>query len=443
MSAYKSHVMNKLIFLAITLCVSVFQSFAQYTIPPKMEWWYHDRFGMFIHFGSYSQHAKGEWVMQIEKWSKQYYQTKITSHFNPSNFDAKAIVAAAKSTGMKYIVITAKHHEGFCMWKTDVQGFKDYTGSRIFDLYHYLDFERDILMELKQECDAQGIKFCLYYSILDWNHSSQTLKDYFSEMKSMEAKAEYVEQMKAQLRELITRYNPAVLWFDGDWCTNETPATLDNWWNKDDAIDLYNYLLSIDPNIIVNERVKRELGLGDFMCPEQKIPDAPLERQWETCQTMNGTWGYNAQSYNSYNPAHTFIHELELIVSRDGNYLLNIDPLPDGSLNPNMLKVLEEIGTWMQIYGESIYGCTRSPFAEQPSWGVYTQKQGILYAHVQSIPETKKIFVPCNAKKIDSVYELSDKKTTVKYTKTKEGIQIQLPNTQAHPCSSVIAIEFY
>ncbi|HON52762.1 MAG TPA: alpha-L-fucosidase, partial [Bacteroidales bacterium] len=340
--------------------------YAQYTIPHKMEWWYHDRFGMFIHFGSYSYYGKGEWVMQIEKWSKDAYQTQITSQFNPHNFNAKAIVDVAKSTGMKYIVITAKHHEGFCMWKTNVAGFRDYTGNTVFDLYHYIGFERDILKELKDECDAQGIKFCLYYSILDWNHPSQTLHEYFSVMKNMEAKTDYVLQMKAQLRELITLYKPAVLWFDGDWCENVYPPTLENWWNKDDAINLYNYILSIDSTIIINERVKRELGLGDFMCPEQKIPDAPLERQWETCQTMNGTWGYDAKSYNAYNSAQSFIHELELIVSRDGNYLLNIDPLPDGSLNPNMLVILHEIGEWMRVYGESIYGCKRSPFLKQP-----------------------------------------------------------------------------
>lgn len=434
--------MNKKILLVFVLLQSILTGYSQYTIPQKMDWWYNDRFGMFIHFGSYSYHGKGEWVMQIEKWTKEDYQTKITSPFNPTNFNAKAIVDVAKSTGMKYIVITAKHHEGFCMWKTGVQGFTDYTGTKIFDLYHYLGFERDILLELKHECDAQGIQFCLYYSILDWNHSSQTLKDYFSEMKSMEAKAEYVTQMKAQLQELITQYKPAVLWFDGDWCTNETPPTLDNWWNKDDAVDLYKYLLSIDSTIIINERVKRELGLGDFMCPEQKIPAAPLERQWETCQTMNGTWGYDAKTYNAYNPASTFIHELELIVSRDGNYLLNIDPLPDGSLNPNMLSVLKEVGEWMAVYGESIYGCTRSPFENETEWGVYTKKQGKLFAHIQTWPTTNTIFVPLYAKKIHAVYELSQKNNRLQFKKIKEGITVSLPNKPANPTSSVIVIEY-
>ncbi len=416
--------------------------YAQYTIPHKMEWWYHDRFGMFIHFGSYSYYGKGEWVMQIEKWSKDAYQTQITSQFNPHNFNAKAIVDVAKSTGMKYIVITAKHHEGFCMWKTNVAGFRDYTGNTVFDLYHYIGFERDILKELKDECDAQGIKFCLYYSILDWNHPSQTLHEYFSVMKNMEAKTDYVLQMKAQLRELITLYKPAVLWFDGDWCENVYPPTLENWWNKDDAINLYNYILSIDSTIIINERVKRELGLGDFMCPEQKIPDAPLERQWETCQTMNGTWGYDAKSYNAYNSAQSFIHELELIVSRDGNYLLNIDPLPDGSLNPNMLVILHEIGEWMRVYGESIYGCKRSPFIKQPEWGVYTAKDNILYAHIQKPNEVKTIEIPLNSKKIKSVYEVSYNKQKLQYIKTSQGIMIAVPNKQVYPASIVIAVEY-
>jgi alpha-L-fucosidase len=141
-----------------------------YSIPPKMQWWYEARFGMFIHFGSYSHYGHGEWEMFLNKWSKEDYQNKITKKFNPKHFNAKEIVSLAKQAGMKYIIITAKHHEGFCMWNTQVDDFKDYTNTTTFDLYHYLGFERDLLMELKKECDKQGLKFGLYYSILDWNH---------------------------------------------------------------------------------------------------------------------------------------------------------------------------------------------------------------------------------------------------------------------------------
>jgi alpha-L-fucosidase len=428
--------------LVIGIILIPYISFSQYQIPKKMDWWYDARFGMFIHFGSYSYFGHGEWVMFNETWTKEDYQTKITSHFNPENFNAKQIVDIAKTAGMKYIVITAKHHEGFAMWKTNVSGFRDYTGTKIFDLYHYVNFKRDILMELKQECDRQGIKFCLYYSILDWNHSSQTCKNYFSEMKSMTAKAVYVKQMKKQLKELVTLYHPAVLWFDGDWCKDENPPTLFDWWNKKDAEDLYAYIMKLDPTIIVNERVKRDLGLGDFMCPEQKIPPAPLPRQWETCQTMNGCWGYDSRNEESYNSPKVFINELEQIVSRDGNYLLNIGPKGDGSISEHVTSILQECGNWMNIYGESIYGCTRSPFATEPTWGYCTKKTGKLYLHVQKWDSTGVIQIPEITNKISSIYELSQKEKQLAYAKENKAISITLPSTQPNEISSVIVIEY-
>nr|MCR4800261.1 alpha-L-fucosidase [Bacteroidales bacterium] len=288
-----------------------------YSIPPKMQWWYEARFGMFIHFGSYSHYGHGEWEMFLNKWSKEDYQNKITKKFNPKHFNAKEIVSLAKQAGMKYIIITAKHHEGFCMWNTQVDDFKDYTNTTTFDLYHYLGFERDLLMELKNECDKQGLKFGLYYSILDWSHHSQFAKDYWSQLYSMDEKAPFIEAEKRQIKELIDRYHPAVLWFDGDWCDNKDTADVFNWWTKQDAVDLYNYIMSIDSSIIVNERIKRNLGLGDFMCPEEKIPSKPLARPWETCRTMNGAWGYDKSksSPKNYLTADQIFEELFMTAS--------------------------------------------------------------------------------------------------------------------------------
>ena len=433
--------MKKIYILCLLFIIPIY-TFSQYQIPEKMKWWYDARFGMFIHFGSYSYFGHGEWAMFLEDWTKENYQTQITSKFNPSNFNAKQIVDLAKASGMKYIVITAKHHEGFSMWKTNVTGFRDYTGTKIYDLYHYCGFTRDLLMELKQECDKQGIYFCLYYSILDWNHSSQIHKNYFSEINSIPAKTAYVKQMKEQLKELVTQYHPAVLWFDGDWCKNEIPPTLQDWWNKEDADDLYAYLMELDSTLIVNERVKRDLGIGDFMCPEQKIPTEALPRQWETCQTMNGTWGYNSKSETSYNPAKTFIHELEQIVSRDGNYLLNIDPKGDGSLNSMMIDVLHECGTWMNTYGESIYGCTRSPFTKEPDFGFYTKKEGRIYIHIQKWDSTGTIQIPLIENEITNVYDLGQKENKLSFSKQLNSIQISLPTKQANSISNVIVVEY-
>ena len=195
---------------------------AQYNIPSKMQWWYNGRFGMFIHFGSYSYLGHGEWAFYTENWTKPNYQSQVSAHFNPTSFNAGTIVNLAKKAGMKYLVITAKHHEGFSMWDTKVASFKDVTGALPYDLPGFTSFKtRDVLKELKDSCDSAGIKFCLYYSILDWSHSSQNKNsNYYSTMVSFDARTNYITDMKAQLKELVDTYHPAVLWFDGDWCGN-------------------------------------------------------------------------------------------------------------------------------------------------------------------------------------------------------------------------------
>ena len=167
-----------------------------YTVPSKMDWWYAARFGMFIHFGSYSYAGRGEWVFYTERWSKANYQRQISANFNPTRFSAADIVGYAKSAGMKYLVITAKHHEGFAMWDSKVASFKDTTGTKQYTLQGYTAYQSDLLAALKAECDRQGIRFCLYYSILDWNHLSQNVNsNYYSTMVSMTARTNYITDM--------------------------------------------------------------------------------------------------------------------------------------------------------------------------------------------------------------------------------------------------------
>ena len=425
---------------------------SSYTIPPKMQWWYEARFGMFIHFGSYSYYGHGEWEMFLNNWSKEDYQTKITKNFNPKHFNAKEIVSLAKQAGMKYIIITAKHHEGFCMWNTQVDDFKDYTNTTTFDLYHYLGFERDLLMELKNECDKQGLKFGLYYSILDWNHHSQYAKDYWSQLYSMDEKAPFIEAEKRQIKELIDRYHPAVLWFDGDWCDNKDTADVFNWWTKQDAVDLYNYIMSIDSSIIVNERVKRNLGLGDFMCPEEKIPSKPLARPWETCRTMNGAWGYDKSKSCSahYMSADQIFEELFMTASRDGNYLLNIGPKGNGKLSKGDKTTLRAVGSLMSVYGEAIYSTGRNPSPDGDTYGnrqsyedihLYTVKDGKLYCYSRDPFGTTwtpfiKIQHPESEKHTYKVYELSQPdqeiQTTACLNLKDTIIQFNIKNWEYH-----------
>ncbi|MBW8869620.1 MAG: alpha-L-fucosidase, partial [Acidobacteriales bacterium] len=416
---------------------------ADYSVPAKMAWWSDARFGMFIHFGSYSYLGHGEWAFATESWSKTNYQTQVSANFHPTNFNATAIVSAAKAAGMKYIVITAKHHEGYAMWRSQVPSFTDLTGTKLYNLYDYSGFHRDVLKELKDECDAQGITFCLYYSIMDWNHPSQTYNPSpnFSLMLSQAARTNYINDMKAQLTELITNYQPAVLWFDGDWCGNPNPPTLADWWTQPDATNLYSFLVSLKPDLIINERVKRGLGLGDFECPEQTVPAAALARPWETCATMNGAWGYSSGAEGNYRSASNLLAELVQVISRDGNYLLNIGPKGDGSMTPGSTNILGQLAPWMNVYGESVHGTTRSPFGNsEPTWGYYTKRPGKLYAHVLTWPGTQ-LAIPALTNTITRVYLLNDTNTSLSYADNGAGISITLPASAPNAMDSVVAIE--
>lgn len=430
----------------VSLLLLVQTATAQYSIPSKMDWWYKARFGMFIHFGSYSYLGRGEWAYftDIPVWTKSTYQTDVTSNFNPIDFNAGTIARLARNAGMKYLVITAKHHEGFSMWDTEAESFKDVTGTYDYDLPGFTQFtERDILQELKDSCEAYGIKFCLYYSIMDWCHSSQEVNrsTYFSDMASFSARTDYINEMKLQVQELITKYQPAVLWFDGDWTYKSDSPTLTKWWTRDDGIDLYNYVIELDSNIIVNERVCRGFNLADFECPEREIPDSPRSRQWETCQTMNNSWGYNS-SDNSYKTPKTIIQELVKVVSRDGNYLLNIGPKGDGTVPSQSSEILESVGEWMTIYGESIYGATRSPFDDEPSWGFITGKTGRIYLHVFNWPANELLTVPMPLETVKKIYLMNDSTILLNYRYEENNIIINVPDNAPNSYNSVIVMDF-
>jgi alpha-L-fucosidase len=297
------------------------------------------------------------------------------------------------------------------------------------------------------------VKFCLYYSILDWNHPSQEISRgnkennwyTYSTLTSATAKTNYIADMKAQLKELIDRYHPAILWFDGDWTYeygtyNYETTKPDKWWTKADGVDLYNYLIGLDPNLLVNERFFRSAGLGDWMCPEGVIPANPESRPWETCQTMNNSWGYNA-SDTKYKSTDSLIRELVDIVSKDGNYLLNIGPKGDGTVPDQSVNLLSSMGKWMDIYCESIYGATRSPYSNVPSWGRFTKKDGKLYAHVFSWPSNGLLKVPSLKNTINKIYLLNDPNTSLKYKDSLGYITISVPATAPDKINSVVVIE--
>ncbi|MFJ5997904.1 alpha-L-fucosidase [Streptomyces sp. NPDC092370] len=316
------------------------------------------------------------------------------------------------------------------------------TGTKQYNLRDYNGIQADPLMDLKRECESRGIKFCLYYSILDWNHPSQTDRYYrgLTTMSSQAARTAYIADMKAQLRELLDRYDPALLWFDGDWFGNPSSPTLEDWWLESDGVDLYNWLIARKPGLIVNERVKRDHRLGDYAVAEFEIPSAPMSRPWERCATMNGTWGYTDWGENTYRPLKDIVEELITVVSRDGNLLLNIAPKGDGSLTTGSRTVLAGLALWMSTHSDSIHGTSGSPFATEPSWGKVTKKNGKLFAHVFTWPTNGQLRIPAIDNTISRVYLLNNPSVSLPYTVTDQ-INVTVPANAPNATVSVVCVE--
>ncbi|MFD9864645.1 alpha-L-fucosidase [Streptomyces alboflavus] len=346
----------------------------------RTNWFRQDRFGMFIHFGAYSnlegeyQRPDGtvcrnaEWIQRQCKIPKDAYE-KQAKAFDPAEFDAKAVVRAAKDAGMKYIVITSKHHEGYAMWPTKVNSWnlRDHSS---------FDKKRDILAELKKASDEAGIKLGFYYSIWDWHDPD------FPDPATF---PKYEKRMYAQLKELVDTYDPALLWFDGEWDT-EDPH---NPWTAKDGERLESYLRGLNPDLVINNRVgKRRVVDGDYGTPEQEIPDAPVDGQlWESCMTLNDNWGFARYDQN-WKSGTTLVHNLLATTSRSGNYLLNVGPDARGRIPGPSVDRLKEMGTWLRTagQGEAVYGARYGGLVEEPRWGAVSRKGDKLYAAVTRWP---------------------------------------------------------
>ncbi|MFJ6787320.1 alpha-L-fucosidase [Streptomyces angustmyceticus] len=346
----------------------------------RTSWWRQSRFGMFIHFGAYSN-LEGEYtrpdgtVCRNAEWIKRECRIpdeeyeKQAAAFNPSAFDAEAIVRAAKDAGQRYIVITSKHHDGYAMWPTrqNTWNLRDHSS---------FDPHRDILAELKKAADAAGIKLGFYYSIWDWHDPDFAGPATFPR---------YKKRMYAQLKELVEHYDPALLWFDGEWDT-DNPT---NRWSRRDGADLQAYLHGLDPRLIVNNRVgKRDVVDGDFGTPEQEIPAEPVDGQlWESCMTLNDHWGF-ARYDTNWKPAATVVRNLLQVASRGGNYLLNVGPDKYGRIPQASVDRLRETGAWLAAHGQgdAVHGSGYTGLVAAPSWGTVSRRGDALYAAVTSWP---------------------------------------------------------
>lgn len=428
---------------------------------PRLNWWREARFGMFIHFGAYST-LGGQWkdqkntrrqvAEQIRDWAhipEEEYQTAV-KQFNPVKFDADQWVTIAKQAGMKYIVITTKHHDGFCLFDSK------YTDYDVMST----PFKRDIMKELADACRRGGIKMCWYYSIMDWHHPDYTPVRPWETNRSTEGAQfdRYFGFLKNQLNELATNYGKiGVMWFDGEW---------EDTWDHQHGQEVYDYLRKLDPDLIINNRVDRgrigpgkftgfgsmmngrtkEGGFaGDFETPEQGIPKASLGTDWETCMTMNHTWGYSKHDQD-WKSTEDLIRKLVDIASKGGNFLMNVGPMGDGQFPPAIVERLEAIGAWMKVNGESIYGTSGSPF-ERPDWGRCTQKplpggKTRLYLHVFSWPEDKLLTVAGLENKPSAAYLLSDSaRTPLRVTQQGGATVIAVPAAAPDPIDTVIVLD--
>jgi|GEM_PF-2305283 len=418
----------------------------------RMQWWREARFGMFIHWGLYAILA-GEYKGQTVTGNAEWIQAKLNiprdeyaqlaKGFNPVKFDANEWVQLAKNAGMKYIVITSKHHDGFTLWDSKVTEF---------DVVDATPFGKDMLAELRKECEKQEMKLGFYYSILDWHHPSQYVDPKATEPRQGHAKNkiypaqkdDYLNYMKTQLTELVERYTPAVLWFDGEWT---------EWWLEADGKVLYNYLRSLKSDLIINNRIgKGRQGMqglnkgpgytGDFGTPEQEIPATGLPGiDWESCMTMNDSWGYKHFDHN-WKSAKTLVRHLIDIASKGGNYLLNVGPTAEGRIPQPSVERLEAMGKWLSVNSEAIYATEASPF-KQPSWGRYTQKPGKIYAHIFDTPAGNQLIIPEIKKMITRGYLLSDEnRTSLNCELTAAGLVVSLPENELDAFATVVVLEY-
>lgn len=406
----------------------------------RMDWWRQARFGMFIHWGLYAEPAGqwngkthyGEWIQHEAQISLDDY-TQIISRFNPLGFNAADWVNIAKSSGAKYIVITSKHHDGFCLFDS---ALTDYTVMNT-------PFKRDVLKKLSEECRKQGLKFCTYHSIMDWHHPDYLPRRNWEKRPAEGADFDrYVQYMKGQLKEIIANYEPAVLWFDGEW---------EKTWTEERGRDLYQYVRSLKPDIIINNRVgKGRQGMtgtydpneaaGDFGTPEQEIPATGLNYDWETCMTMNDHWGYNKADKN-YKSGPDLIRKLVDIVSKGGNFLLNVGPTAEGLFPPESIQRLEQIGQWMNVNGDSIYGTTASRFKELP-FGRSTTKGNRLYIHIFDWPADGRLILPGLISNPVSAHFLQDPNCPIGITCEPINIVLALPEKALDPVATVIELTF-
>jgi len=431
--------------LCVVLC---FGAVAQsYTPAPEninsREWFNGARFGLFIHWGPFSIPGSGEWVMNERGITVKNY-TRLMDFFNPIEFNAAQWVSMAKNAGMKYITLITRHHDGFSMWDTKYSDFNIMN----------TPYKKDIVKMLADECHKQGVRLFLYYSLLDWRREDYPHETGRTGQKSGRTGkgdyAGYLQFMKNQLTELLSNYGEvAGIWFDGHWDQTAPEGAADrssriNW--KYDEI--YSLIHKLQPQCMIGNNHHLSPFAGeDFQMFERDLPGenkSGLSFQeasrlpLETCETMNGSWGFNITDTN-YKSARKVIHYLINAAGRNANLLLNVGPMPNGKIQPEFTDTLQATGKWLQQYGETIYNTTGNIIAPQ-KWGVVTAKNKTWYAHIISNPGEPSIFIPAGKEKVRSVTGFAGKEK-LKFTQQADGVTVFLEGIRADDTDTVIQLD--
>jgi alpha-L-fucosidase len=459
MNLMKPNNLVKLLTLGLMMLAPV--SYAQSNLTDKIEtkvqrdermmWWREARFGMFIHWGVYSvpagyYHDKpvsgiGEWIMNRGKIPMAEYQ-QFAKQFDPTNFDADAWVKTASDAGMKYIVITSKHHDGFAMFPSKASPWNIHDAS---------PWHHNPLQQLAVACRKYGIKLGFYYSqAQDWNNGGAAWGGKWDTAQQHDMD-DYIDKIAVpQVRELLTDFGPdvpAVIWWD-------TPVDM----NRGRAAKIYDTVESLRPDVIMNNRLGGGYK-GDTETPEQKIPAQGFpDRDWETCMTINDTWGYKRDDFH-WKSTETIIRNLCDIASKGGNYLLNVGPDSTGVIPRPEVERLEAVGKWMAVNGESIYGTKATPFGEELGQPVKaldgygdattvssgndwrcTTKPGKIYVIIFNWPASGKFQLPGLKSQVTQAFLLADRKA-LPFSQDDTGVKLELPAKAPDKIASVICVE--
>lgn len=334
-----------------------------------MSWFTEARFGLFIHWGIYAAAARHEWVKSYERLGDDHYR-RYFDHFDPDLYDPAVWADEAVNAGMKYLVVTSKHHDGFCLWDSHLTDYKA---------------RRDLLAPMLDAFRERGLRTGLYYSLLDWHHPDFP-NDLYHPRREEDLGdrdvTKYADYMHGQVRELLTRYGRIdTMWFDFSYAGRGFGAKGPEEWR---SAELDRMVRDLQPGILVNNRLG--LGSGDFTTPEQVMPPGGVagHQPWEACQTLNGSWGYHRDNHD-WKPVELLLKMLVDTVSKGGNMLLNVGPNARGSNSPRAVERLRGIGAWMRLHARAIHGAGASEF-EPPQDCRYTQRGDRLYLHLLSWP---------------------------------------------------------